>query len=275
MVNPLVCAITPISYEHTEKLGNTLREIATEKAGIVKIQNPKFKFQNLIVISAPQEKEVQQIIRTRCKEVSAKLYEVGKDITYQKTKQGFNVKGISKEYKNLKIRLLGTHQIINASVAIGIIEASRNYNINVGVDSIEKGLYNTVWPGRCEAIAKKPLVVLDGAQNIASAQALKQTIKENFKYKRLILVIGISQDKDLKGICHEFYDLADEVILTKANNIRATEPKVLAKYFKGKEAHITNNVKEAKVKAQDAADQKDLILVTGSLFVVGEMRELF
>ncbi len=272
VVNPWVCAITPLSYEHTQKLGNALWEIATEKAGIIKMQNAKCKRQNLIVISAPQKKEAIKVIRDRCKEVGAKLYEVGRDIEYKKTKEGFKVKGLFGEYPNLKIRLMGSHQLINATVAIGVIESLRLHNIDVSIDSIRGGLYNVVWPGRCEVVSQNPLVVLDGAQNVASSSALKEAIKESFKYKKLILVLGISQDKDIKGICNELYDLADEVILTKADNPRATQPQVLAGYFKGKDTHTTGNVKEAKAKALRIAKKEDLVLVCGSLFVVGEFR---
>ena len=183
---------------------------------------------NPIVITAPQEKEVIEVIRNRCKEVKAKLYEVNKDIFYEKTNDGFNVTGIFGEYPCLKTNLLGKHQLINATVAIGIVEALQLYNIHVGIDSIRDGLYRTVWPGRCEVVSCNPLTVLDGAQNIASIRALKETIKENFsasgKYKRLLLVLGISNDKDIKGICQELYDLADKIILTKADNPRATKP---------------------------------------------------
>ena len=278
VVQPLVAAITPISYEHTQILGNTLREIATEKAGIIKTAN-------LTVISAPQEEEAAQVIRNRSKKAGARLYEVGRDIKYQKTEDRFSVKGIFGEYPDLKIRLLGSHQLVNATVAVGIVEALRFYDFNVDAASIRKGLNNTIWPGRCEVIQQDPLVVLDGAQNIASSSALKKAIRENFlcsgsasgrgsggKYKKLILVIGISSDKDLKGICAQLRGLADEVVLTKANNPRATPPEILAGYFKGKKVYITNNVKEAREKTKAIAKKKDLILVTGSLFVAGEFR---
>jgi len=250
VVRALVCAITPISYEHTQKLGSTLAEIAAEKCGIIKIPGS-------IVISAPQEKEAMEVIRNRCERIGAKLFEVGKDI----------------EYHKLKSNLIGEHQLINAAVAVGAIEALSSYGVKVSIDEIKNGLRNTVWPGRCEVVSKDPLIILDGAQNIASAQVLKKAIKENFKYKKLILVLGISKDKDILGICREVDELADEVILTRADNPRATEPKVLAGYFKGKPAHITKDIKEAKIMAQRIAKKGDLILVTGSLFVVGEFRD--
>jgi len=266
--NALVCAITPLSHEHTQKLGNTLKEIAAEKAGIIKTQKQ-------IVICAPQEEEAMQVIRDKCKECNARLYEVNRGILLQETEKGFSLSGELGEYKNLKIRLLGNHQLVNASVAVGAIAALREYGIAVGVDAIKEGLYNTIWPGRCEVVSKGPLVVLDGAQNMASARAIKKTISKDFKYKRLILVLGISKDKDIKGICNELNDLADEVIVTKANTPRATDPEILASYFNNKKSFIADNTQVAIQKAKALSNKEDLILVTGSLFIVGEIRELF
>jgi dihydrofolate synthase/folylpolyglutamate synthase len=290
VVNPLVCAITSLSYEHTQKLGNTLREIAKEKAGIIKAQGTRHKAQGSVVITAPQKKEAMEAIRNRCKEAGAKLYEVGKDIIFRVHGSRFTVHGLTGRYTDLRIKLLGRHQVINAAVAIGVIEALRNYNIKVSVDSLRGGLYNTIWPGRCEVISRNPLVVLDGAQNVASSKALKKTIKESFsaaggstyggKYKKLILVLGISSDKDIKGICQELCPLADEIILTQATNPRAASvdniEKIIRAQGTGHRAQIikSKNVKEAKERALDIAKKEDLILVTGSLFVVGEFRHL-
>lgn len=275
VVNSLVCAIAPISYEHTQKLGNTLKEIAGEKAGIIKRpQSPRAPEHQLIVITAPQENEALAVIKSRCRKVGAKLFEVGKDITYRREKNGFRVNGISRKYSNLKMKLLGGHQLMNVSAAIGVIEGLSLLGVDVGADSIRKGIYNTLWPGRCEVVSKCPRIVLDGAQNTASIQVLKQAVKEEFKYRKLILILGISNDKDKKGICRQLYDFVDEVILTQADNPRATSPFELAKYFTGKNILIAGNVRQARSKALDIAKKGDLILITGSLFVVGEARQL-
>jgi len=282
VADPLVCAITPISYEHTQKLGNTLREIAAEKAGIIKTQNAKRKTQNLIVISAPQEEEARRVIRNRCKKAGAQLYEVGRDIIVRanaKPKgrfcgyQGLSVSGIFGRFDDLKIRLLGAHQLINAAAATGIISVLRFYGINVGIEYIRQGFSLALWPGRCEVISRDPLVVLDGCQNTASSKILKKAIKENFRYKKLILVLGISKDKDIKGICKELGGLADQIVLTSANNPRACSPEILARNFDGRPAYLTNNIREARLKAGQLAGKQDLILVCGSLFVVGEFRD--
>ncbi len=276
VVEPLVCTITPISYEHTQQLGNTLKEIAKEKAGIIKSHQSPVTSHQSIVISAPQEKEAMEVIRSRCKETNAKLFEIGRQIKYETNgDHRLRIKGVFGEYPDLRLRLLGAHQLVNAALAVAVIEALRFCDINVGIDAVRKGLYNTLWPGRCEVVSKKPLVVLDGAQNIASAKVLEKTIRENFKYKKLILVLGISKDKDIKGMCAELYGLADKVILTKANNPRAAKPESLVKYFAGKDAYLTTNVREAINLARQKSKEKHLILITGSLFVAGEARFIF
>jgi dihydrofolate synthase/folylpolyglutamate synthase len=242
--SPLVCAITPISYEHTQKLGNTLTEIAQEKAGIIK--------KDITVISAPQEEEALSVICNRCKQTGARLYEA--------------------RPRNLKTSLLGRHQLINSAVALEVVRVLRGLGVNINDAAIKNGLLNTRWPGRCEVAGKNPLIILDGAQNTASAKAIKEAVRESFKYKRLFLVLGVSKDKDIRGLCGELYDLADEVILTCADNPRACEPEFLAGYFAPKNNYLTHSVKEAKRLALRLAKKSDLILVTGSLFVVGEFR---
>ena len=246
---PIVCVITPISYEHTDKLGSTLSAIATEKAGIIKA--------NVTVISAPQEKEARAVIRKRCRQMHAGLHETGKDIAY----------------KNIKISLIGRHQIVNAAAAIGAVEALSLHGFDVREDAIREGLANTLWPGRCEIVSKNPLIIVDGAQNRASSRALKKTIQDNFTYRKLILILGISRDKDIKGISDELKGLADEVILTCADNPRASSPADLKPYFRGKKTYLTKNLKEAKKLALSVSGEKGLILVTGSLFILGEFRK--
>ena len=262
----LVCGITPLSLEHVQKLGNTLAKIAAEKAGII-------KHNGAIVISALQSKEAREIIHNRCKKFQAKLYEVGRQIKYSNSKRGLVIKGLKNDYKNLRLSLLGEHQAANAALAIGLVEGLSFYGFNLRVSAIRQGLYNAVWPGRCEVVGRNPLIILDGAQNLASAQVLRRAIEDNFKYRKLILVLGISSDKDIWGICKKLDSLADEIILTRAATSRATDPAKLAGCFKRK-LHLTQSVKEAKLLASSLAGKKDLILVTGSLFVVGEFRDV-
>jgi dihydrofolate synthase/folylpolyglutamate synthase len=216
-----------------------------------------------MIVTAPQKKEAMDVIEARTKAAGARLLEV------------------KKSNPNLKIKLIGAHQLLNATVAVKVIKALKYYGIRISVDTIKKGLYATKWPGRCEVISRNPLILLDGAQNVASAQALKKAVKENFEYKKLILVLGISQDKDIAGICKEICPLADVIILTQADNPRAAKVDDIEKIINLCAMRYTpwivktRNIKEAKIEALTIAKNKDLILVTGSLFVVGEAREFF
>ncbi|PIQ87166.1 MAG: bifunctional folylpolyglutamate synthase/dihydrofolate synthase [Candidatus Omnitrophica bacterium CG11_big_fil_rev_8_21_14_0_20_43_6] len=262
----LVCGIAPLSFEHVEKLGHILAKIAAEKAGIIKQRGA-------VVISASQAKEAQDVIYNQCKKFQAKLYEIGKQIKYSDSGEGFWIRGFKNKYNNLHLNLLGTHQAANAALAVGLVEGLSFHGFKVTADAIRQGLKEALWPGRCELIQENPLIVLDGAQNAASAQVLSKAIKDNFKYQRLILVLGVSADKDIPGICKQLGPLADEVILTRASSPRAIDPLKLAACFKRK-LYLTQSVKEAKLLAGNLAGKGDLILVTGSLFVVGEFRHV-
>jgi len=267
VVHPLVCAITPISYEHTQKLGNTLEEIAGEKSGIIKGRGQ-------IVISAPQENIAMRVIKAKCKAMNARIYSVGKEIKYMPQKGYFSVKGRLHNYSGLSVNLIGRHQLINAAVAIGLAEGLKEKGVTIASEAIKNGIATTVWPGRCEIVKRKPFVVLDGAQNLASAATLKKAIQENFRYRKLILVLGISSDKDIKGICAQLSSLAEKIILTRANSPRAVAPHILAGFFQDKENYLAANVKQAQELSFRLAGKEDLILVSGSLFVVGEFRNV-
>jgi dihydrofolate synthase / folylpolyglutamate synthase len=265
----LVCGISPLSLEHVDKLGNTLAKIAAQKAGIIKRKGA-------IVISASQDKAARRVIRARCKKFGARLYAVGRQIKYFTSKKGLTIKGLKGDYRNLSLNLIGEHQAANAALAVGIVESLGVYGFNLKSRAIRRGLAQALWPGRCEVVGKNPLIVLDGAQNVASAQVLRKTIRDNFgagKYRKLILVLGISADKDIAGMCRKLQTLADTIILTRAATVRAAPPERLAGYFKRK-LYLTQSVKEARLLAGSLAGKKDLILVTGSLFVVGEYRDV-
>ncbi len=265
----LVSGITQISFEHTDKLGNTLGEIAFEKAGIIK--------EGSVTVSSGQEGEAMSAIESVAKEKRNRFFAVGRDITFNKIRhsldfQEFDLKGILKEYKNLRSPLLGDHQLENIATAVGMAEALKFYGIMIDDSAVRRGIEKTDWPGRLEIIKKDPLIVLDGAQNRASARALKETIKEYFRYSKLILVLGVSNDKDISGIKEELLGIADNVVLTEANLPRAMEVSVMENYFKSKSPILKKSVPDAIRYALSIAGREDLVLVTGSLFVVGEAK---
>ncbi|PIU41920.1 MAG: bifunctional folylpolyglutamate synthase/dihydrofolate synthase [Candidatus Omnitrophica bacterium CG07_land_8_20_14_0_80_42_15] len=266
---PLVAAITPISLEHTHQLGPTIKDIAVEKAAIIK--------KDCVCISAPQLPEAGEVIRSECSLKGVKLYEVGRDISYEsvsteKNSEIFTVCGIFKKYAHLESKLLGEHQLINAATAIGIAEALRFHDIIIDSVRIKEGIKKARWPGRLEIMSENPYIILDGAQNGASARALKNAIKRTFKFNKLILILGISNDKDVAGICRELSEISDYVILTKANTPRAEDPTSIKRYI-NKDSQLTGSVTEAVAFGRKIAKKDGLVLITGSLFVVGEARK--
>ncbi len=274
LVMPLVSVITPISYEHTDKLGNTLGRIALEKSGIIK--------DNGICVSAPQQEEAYRAIEEICKKRRARLISIGTDITIgsdKATVKGgeFDLSGIFGTCLRLKTRLLGSHQIVNAATAAAAIGCLKYAGIGISGEAIRSGLLNASWPGRLEVISASPKIILDGAQNRASAKALADSIRNIFGLRKLILVLGVSRDKDISGILDELLPIAGKVILTKARvTERATEPaEIMARIGDhSMETVLTSGVEEAVLKARRNAGAKDAILITGSLFIVGEARKL-
>ncbi len=237
VTEPLVCGITNISLEHVDKLGNSLEEIACEKAGIIKPQ--------ATVFCAPQDERVIRVIKDACRERNAKLYETSRDIG------------------DLEINLLGVHQCENAALATAISK-----HINVKEEAIRRGLKNVSWPGRLQVIQKEPYLVLDGAQNMVSIKIVLSTIKQVFSYKRLICIFGVSSDKDIKGMSAELDNTVDTAILTRSSSERAKAPIELKENFYNTNIELTGNVEEALRMSLEIASKEDLILVTGSLYVV-------
>ena len=279
IIEPLVCAITPISYEHTDKLGKTLTSIAGEKAGIIK--------DGSICVSAPQEKEALDAIELVCKAKNARLILVGRDITFEEVESNtdgvvFSVHGLYRDYHLLKLRLLGSHQVVNAATAIGIVEALRLNNVQITPNAIKAGIKCAQWSGRMEIALRDPFLVLDGAQNKASAAVASRAVRKVFDYKNLILVLGVSKDKDVRGIVEELLPIADSVILTRSSVAeRALEPSMIKEvigdvkagaFEEGKNITLTSSVDEAVRLALEKARPDDMVLVTGSLFVVGEAK---
>ena len=288
---PLVSGITNISMEHTDKLGDTLAKIAHEKAGIIKgprtirfaqvrgrPHTTRVRGRQGGVVSVRQEREAAEVIRKVCRERNARLYEIGKDIKYSivssdEMSQVFDLKGSGYYYKNLGMNLIGCHQIENASLAISMLRLIDPDKINIEENDIREGLKKVSWPGRLQVIRKNPYIVLDGAHNSASALALADSIKKLFSYKKLICVFGISSDKDIKGVSNVLEMVSDIIILTKAsNNPRAEDVARLKQNFLNSRHGLeeSGNIDEAMQKALRLADKDDLILVTGSLFVVGD-----
>jgi len=268
-LEPLAVGITPISLDHTDRLGKTVEAIAREKCGIIR--------ENSTVVSSEQEPSVLHCIKKTVADKKARLLTVGKEISYEPLTaspegQTFNIRGLHGEYALLTTPLLGRHQVANAAAAVGIIESLKAHDITVCSHNITSGIRNVNWPGRLHVAAKSPWIILDGAQNEASARALRDAVKTIFTYRNLYLVFGVSLGKDIKGLARNLFPLAEEIFFTRADTPRAVSPERIRRDFPDyeKRSVATFNVKEAVELARRHAGPEDLILVTGSLFVVGE-----
>ncbi|MBA7659947.1 Folylpolyglutamate synthase [subsurface metagenome] len=271
IIQPEVCLITSISFDHTEVLGNSLTEIATEKAGIIKPDS--------VVVLSSQPDEVVRVIEGVCLSRGAELVMVGRDVTWQSLgfdhkRQSLEVKGRLGSYK-LSLPLLGHYQLENAATAVAALEVLAAKGFNISRDSIIDGLAQVSWAGRFQILSHHPLLVVDGAHNPDSARKLKQSLVQYFDFDRAILVTGVSCDKDIDGIVSELVPLFDKVIVTRSHHPRAMALERLIAAFgrQGVEAQAVEGIPEALSLAMSIAGARDLICVAGSLFVVAEAIE--
>jgi dihydrofolate synthase/folylpolyglutamate synthase len=267
VIDPLISLITSISLEHKQYLGRTLRQIAWEKAGIIKPQRPVFT-------SAHQPK-VLEVLRQRCAELNSPFYIWRKDFQARRRGPGvIDFRGRKNFWPNLTLGLWGSHQIVNASLALVAAEALSELGYSLAEEHIRKGVRQVKWPGRLEIVGENPRVLLDGAHNPAGTKVLKKALQEGFPRQRLILVLGIMGDKDIRQMMANLVPLADFLILTKPKLERSASLEVLKKEAAIFRKNMTEipDVAEALERALAIAEDKDLILVSGSLFTVGEAR---
>ncbi len=268
---PLVSVITNIGYDHMEQLGSTLPKIAAEKAGIIKPGKP--------VVTSRWPGEAWDVIARVCRERGCRLITIGEDVRVKERSprpdgQEIDIQGIETTYRNLWLPLLGYHQAVNAATAVAALELISTDEIRVGEDSIRKGLARTSWPGRVEVMKRKPLVVLDGAHNPQGAASLRATLDEHFPAQKRILVLGVLGDKMVRAMLEELVPGAERVITTEPPNPRALPARELA----GLVAPLCPNTsaveshEDAVVQALQWAKEDDLVLVAGSLYLVGTVR---
>jgi dihydrofolate synthase/folylpolyglutamate synthase len=264
VIRPMVAAITNISLEHQAFLGPRLSDIAREKAGIIK--------RGVDLVTAAIQPEVVNLFRATCEAKKAPFWRVGKDVRYRRHGSKFHYFGFRRVEKDLELGLFGRHQFRNAALALAVIEVMEKKGFAVSSDSIREGLRRARWVGRMQVVSKEPLTILDGAHNPGAMRTLAGSLMEAFPGRRLILVLGIMGDKDIAKIMREIVPLADRVIFTRPEYYRAATPETLmqgAGRLK-KRGQIVTPISEALETAKRLAGPRDMVLVTGSLFTVGE-----
>ncbi|HHV61263.1 MAG TPA: bifunctional folylpolyglutamate synthase/dihydrofolate synthase [Firmicutes bacterium] len=286
VITPAVSVITHIDYDHTDRLGTTIRDIASEKAGIIKEGRP--------VVVAPQHPEAWEVIEACCREKGSAVKLVGRDVTF--CTGGFHatplspldgqycsIKGEKYTLGDLFLPLLGRHQVVNCATALGAVEVLADRGIATSEEAIRQGIEATRWPGRMEVVQRDPVVILDGAHNLDGIARLVEGLHE-FRAKGLVpgrikVVIGVSRDKPVVEMVRELASAADEFVATRARSSRlgGAEPEAIAQAARllGKPVEIEMDSIEAVRRALTGAGPGDFIVICGSLYLVGDVRPLW
>jgi dihydrofolate synthase / folylpolyglutamate synthase len=276
LVDSQVQVITGIALDHVAELGDTTAQIAMEKAGIIK--------EGSTVISAVGDRDALAVLEDTCRERDCDLKLLGRDfellynLTYGidtgKVGQAIGIKGLLREYPEIFLPLLGEHQAINAACAAAACEAYIASPSDLSASEVEAGLRRVTSPGRLEVISLDPLVLLDGAHNPEGAARLADVISNDLDYDKLILVLGILEDKDIRQILELLLPLAATVVITQSSYERATPAHAISTMVKsmGYDCVVIEKVEEAVKFARTLASVTDMVCVTGSLYTVGEAR---
>ena len=271
VVKPYVSVVSNISLDHRTYLGNSLEAIAREKGGIVKKRG--------VCITAAKQRRVINVLEDICLQRGATLLRLGRDMKVEIKRNGtFSYRGLGEGYRDLICPLMGRHQIENAALAIGAIESMWGKGFDIDGGTIVRGLRNTQWEGRLEILQRDPTIIVDGAHNPAGISALCGALKSEFEYKRLILIFGVLNDKDYGAMLRRIVPLADHLIITRPQTDRAMPPgkiEPVASRYTRQGIEVIENSLDALKRAISLAGVNDLICVTGSLYLVGEIKQAF
>jgi dihydrofolate synthase / folylpolyglutamate synthase len=272
VITPVASVITRIDFDHENFLGHSLTEIAGEKAGILKHGRP--------AVSAPQLPEAMAVIRARAKEVNCSLVETAAafHIEEEKMENGC-VRAMVRENATdmqfiLRPQLAGRFQLQNALNAVAAAQILREKNFRITHENIERGVAGAVWPGRLEKVHSRPDVYFDGAHNPGAARELAHFLHDNFAGRKVIVIFGAMRDKALDEVTGSIFPHASEVIFTQPNSPRAVSAEQLAE-ISGHHAQHFTLIHEAEAALQGAlsmAHAEDAIFITGSLYLVGQLR---
>jgi dihydrofolate synthase/folylpolyglutamate synthase len=278
IVTPLVSVITSLSYDHMAVLGNTLAQIAGEKAGIIKEGVP--------VVSSPQKDEALAVLEKVAAERNAPLTLVGREVIFEASEHSLDGQSlavspslvtrhsslVTPESVILRIPLLGAFQVVNAATAYAALKAS---GLRVPDAAIQKGFAEVKWPARFEVLRREPPVILDSAHNVDSAQKLRQALDDYFPKRPVILIFGASEDKNVLGMFAEWKPYLDRILVTKADHPRALEAEQLLGLAQqaGVPAEAVSPVESALARALElSVKDSAIVLSAGSIFVTAEVR---
>ena len=279
IIKPTVGVITPIGMDHMEYLGNSIEEIATAKAGILK--------PDMYGVLSNQIPEVAKVLLAKAAEVGIEVAREGIEFEVMSRQvavggQLLTIRGIKDVYLDLFLPLHGRHQASNAAAALVAAEAFFG-DQPLDLESVKQGFASATSPGRFEIVRREPTVILDAAHNPHGAKTLANTLQEEFTFGRVIAVVGIFADKDAEGIFDEIKDVIDGVIVTQSSSPRAMPAgelaKIARKYIEADrifiEPELRNAIKKALADANHPMEEESVgVLITGSVITVGEARAI-
>ncbi len=280
VVEPLVCGMTHISLDHMNVLGKDVEKIAREKAGIFK--------PGVAAISVNQESNVAAVLDEVAEQVETPLEYPGREIDFSFRFEAnkelgphtrVSVTTPTSRWEHLAVPLRGEHQAHNCGLALAMLDKLKAHGFVIPEERVIDGLAKTTLPGRMEQVWKAPRVILDGAHNAVSLKSLIRALGAHIAYDSLVVIFGCGQDKDVSGMLKEISLGADKVIFTRARgNPRAEEPEDLISKFNeisGKMSQCAKNLTESLALAARAVSREDLIVITGSFYLVGEAKKHF
>jgi dihydrofolate synthase/folylpolyglutamate synthase len=281
VIKPKIAVLTNVGLDHTEILGDTVEKITRDKVGIIK--------QGIRIVSGVKQPNVITIVTKSCRENRASLSLAGRDFKYRIKNTGvtgstFDYIGVN-SYNDLKLSLLGKHQIENASLAIRSVEELVNNEIvKLPSENIRRGLIKAYIPGRMEIISQRPLIILDGAHNGDKAKALADSVRSIFPKRKIILVLSIKKGKIIEDIIKHLVPISEEIVLTgyktktDLGETKSYQPEKLMQLIKKKDKikkiTVIKDPTRAINCAKTKANNSNLILVTGSLYLIGEVKKI-
>ncbi|MFA6133279.1 MAG: folylpolyglutamate synthase/dihydrofolate synthase family protein [Phycisphaerae bacterium] len=279
VLKPAVCGLTSISLDHMHQLGKTISLIAAEKAGIFKTDVP--------AVSVPQVPEAKRVLKKAAKETGIPLLFTGEDIEFSYRVESSRRDGCHariclttprSKFEHLPVPLLGEHQALNCGLALALLDQLKAQGMEISDEKAVKGLAQVYLPGRMEMLRQDPRILVDGAHNAASIQALMRAVGQHIPYDSMVMIFGCAADKDIDGMMGQISTGADKVIFTRARgNVRAAKPEDLAETYaerSGREAQVVQSLGDAIQVAQSAVSREDIICITGSFYLVGEAKHL-
>jgi dihydrofolate synthase/folylpolyglutamate synthase len=279
VIEPKVVGITSLSIDHQAQLGQTIDCIAKEKAGIFKRGVP--------AVTVQQDPNAMRVLKSEAEAVKAPLSVTGIDIDFSHRFETSREDGPhtrvclttpTSKFEHLRVPLHGKHQAINCGLALAMLDKLKSSGYKIDNGKAMEGLSKVSLPGRMEMICDDPRIMIDAAHNAASIKALIYAVGQNIPYDSMVVIFGCNSDKDIRGILENLQYGADKVIFTRSNSPKAASPQELADMYTeicGKMCQTALGLGEALALAKGAVSREDLILITGSFYLIGQAKIRF